>query len=157
MCIVIDVNAIPAVFDQMNKDHNEFMPVLKWLKSNRIKIVYGGTKYKKELSKMLKFLPLMADWERAGKIHKVDDERVDALESQIIQQTANNKKCNDQAIIAIVIISHCRLVCSKDKESYPFLKDKKLYPKYMNLPNIYTGLRDVALLIHRRCGPCSSC
>jgi len=44
---------------------------------------------------------------------------------------------NDEHIVAIVIVSRCKVVCSDDKESYPYIRRADLYPKGMKRPKIY--------------------
>ena len=160
MCIVIDTNTIPSVLNPKISDHHEFRPILNWLDTRKTKIVYGGTKYKEELEKMPKYFQMLSEMRRAGKVHEAYDDDVDRVQEEI-NQTTDHKNFNDQAIVAIVIVSRCRLICSKDKKSFPFLTLKTLYPRGFKRPKIYTGSRNVDLLYHHhivgRCGPCSIC
>ena len=160
MCIVIDVNAIPSVFNPSASNHCEFRPILDWVDNHKIKIVYGGTKYKEELANMPKYLSILSEMRRMGKIHEADDVSVDT-EQKRIEQMIRRKSFNDQVIVAIVIVSRCTLICSNDKKSFPFLTLKTLYPKGFKRPSIYTGRRNRGLLkrkhVSGRCGPCSSC
>jgi len=79
MCIVIDVNAIPSVFNPSAGDHCEFRPILDWLESRKTKVVYGGTKYKEELSKMPQYFSILVEMRRSGKVHEVCDVSVDRV------------------------------------------------------------------------------
>lgn len=157
MCIVIDVNRIPSVFNPNARDHHEFQPILKWLDRCKTKIVYGGTKYKDELSKMPNYFGVLSEMKKAGQVCEVDDDSVDAAQEEISRKT-HHSNFNDQAIVAIVLVSRCRLICSNDKSSFPFLRLRSLYPKHSKPPSIYTGRGNVALLnrhILGKCGPCT--
>ncbi len=159
MCIVIDSNRIPSVLNPYESDHHEFQPILGWIESCNAKIVYGGTKYKTELRKMPKYFAILLERKKAGQVYEADDERVDLMEKEIYRKTRGTT-FNDQAIVAIVIVSRCRLICSNDKSSFPFLRRPSLYPKNIKRPSIYTGRKNAALLNHRhilgKCGPCCS-
>lgn len=147
MGIVIDINTIPPVFDCGNKMHKEFKPVYKWILRGKGKMVYGGMTYKNEIAKMVKFRRLILQLENANKVDFVSDNAVDTRE-RMLKSKLVNKNFNDAHIIAIVIISHCRLVCSVDKKSYVFLKDKSLYPKGFERPRIYRGKSNANLLFN---------
>lgn len=122
-------------------------------------MVYGGRKYRNELSRLKKYYPALEEMRRSGLVHEVDDERVDEVEKQIIKKTLQTK-FNDHAIVAIVIVSRCKLICSNDKKSFPFIREKSLYPAGCKPPSIYAGLRNRGLLyqkhILKKCGPCCS-
>jgi len=160
MCIVIDTNRLSSVLNPKASDHGEFRPILDWIDRRKTKIVYGGTKYKEELSKAPKYFSTLVEMKKAGKVHEVDDGEVDRWENEIARKTQHTN-FNDQAIVAIVIVSRCRLVCSNDQASFSFIRLKTLYPNGVSRPSIYTGRRNVALLNHKhikgRCGPCSTC
>lgn len=157
MCIVIDSNRIPSVFNPNTNDHQEFQPILDWIESRNTMIVYGGTTYKDELSRLPKYLPIFIERKKAGQIHEVDEASVDQVEQEILRKTVGTS-FNDQAIVAIVIVSRCRLICSNDQNSFRFFKQKSLYPSNFQRPSIYTGRRNIPSLYHRhisgRCGPC---
>ena len=159
MCIVIDTNTIPSVLNPDVSDHYEFRPILDWLDTHKTKIVYGGKTYKEELAKMPRYYSILVEMRRGGRAKELDEDSVDRVQEEVSQKT-RHKKFNDQAIVAIVIVSRCRFVCSNDKRSFPFLRLTTLYPKGRR-PNIYTGRRNLRLLYHRhisgRCGPCSIC
>ena len=47
---------------------------------------------------------------------------------------------------SIVIASKCNLICTNDKESYPFLKNSSIYPKGISKPKIYRSIRNASLI-----------
>lgn len=159
MCIVIDANRIPSVLNPDASDHTEFKPILDWIDKRNARIVYGGTKYKAELRRMPKYFRVLLQRKKAGQVCEADDVSVDKVERQIKGKTRHTR-FNDQAIVAIVIVSNCRFVCSSDKASHPFFKDKSLYPPHCRRPIIYSTRRHKALLNKRhgvdKCGPCCS-
>ena len=109
MCIVCDVNTLPSIFSH---DENDYSPVRDWIIRGKGKVVYGGTSYLKELSKMTKYnriLKLLGD---QNKIVVVDQSAVDRKEIEVKSKV--NNKCNDPHLIAILVESGCKLVCSND-------------------------------------------
>ena len=140
MCIVIDICALASVFRAASDDQDQFRPVYDWIFSGKRKgkIVYGGTKYKKELRKMPNYEKILhlLDW--LGKTVTVEDAEVD-LEQEKVEDRLQDKNFNDPHIVAIVIVSKCCLVCTTDKKSHRFLKDKKCYPRGFKAPRIYPG------------------
>jgi len=138
MCIIIDTNALSAVFNPADRSHPEFEPVSNWILAGKGKIVYGGTKYTHELGKMGKYLPFFVELQKKNKLVRVDDVRVDGREKEI-KKMKQHSGFNDEHLIAIVIESGCRLVCTEDKASLPFIKDPVFYPKNCKRPKIYSG------------------
>lgn len=138
MCIIIDANSLSKVFCVQNKQHKPFKPVLDWIIQGRGKIVFGGTKYREELVNCYKFVRIMTEFDKAGKVVRICDEEVDKKEKQLITRFGSNQ-FNDFHIVAIVIVSGCRLVCSTDKDSHTFLKEKSFYPRGFKRPCIYLG------------------
>ena len=111
----------------------------------------------KELLRMKGYFGLLSEMKRGGKALEIDKTTVDRVQEDV-KRIVKHRNFNDQAIVAIVIVSGCRLICSKDTKSFPFLKSRAIYPKGVNRPSIYTGRRNIPLLINRHivnsCGPC---
>ena len=157
MCIVIDANRIPSVLNPSVSDHSEFKPILDWIEGGNARIVYGGTNYRNELRNMSKYFGILSERKKAGQVYEVDDESVDEVEGKIKEKTQHTH-FNDQAIVAIVIVSNCSIICSNDKTSHPFFKSRSLYPQHVKRPIIYSKGKHKDLLYHRdvrgKCGPC---
>lgn len=136
MCIVVDINVLAPVFNKSCERHKYFAPIKNWIEDGRGYFVYGGTKYKNELkrSPYYKLVRLLKD---AGKAISIDDNVVDDMEKTVIQKTKGTD-CDDQHIIAILGASKCPLLCSDDKRSWEFIKNKSLYPKKCPRVRIYT-------------------
>jgi len=146
MCVVIDVNTFPDVFATVAGVENDFSPVLGWIKKEESgRMVFGGTKYKKELSKMSKYFGVILELKKIRKVAQINDILVDKREAEL-KKLVNKDDFDDPHIIAILTVSGCRVFCSKDKRSDKFLKDKILYPKGHARPSIYRSKRNIRLL-----------
>jgi hypothetical protein len=141
MCIVIDTNCFSCVFNVSSKEHVKFRPVLLWVVDGKGKVVYGGTKYKKELENAAKYARLFVELDKAGKTVEVNKENVDAIEAKV-DKKISNPNFNDPHIIAITIESKCRLICTNEKRFGYFIRTPSLYPKHVSRPKIYRGLKN---------------
>jgi hypothetical protein len=157
MCIIIDINALAPVFKNANSQHNEFYPVYNWIYNGKGKIIFGGTKYISELSRT-KYLNLFVQFKNACKAISVNSLTVDN-ETDRVSELITDKKFNDQHLVGLLIVSRCLLICTLDKGFYPFLKDKRIFPPLYKKPKIYSGRRNIKLLIDDNiaeiCKPCS--
>lgn len=160
MAIVVDVNVFPSVFDSQNEDHAEFLPVKDWIERREGFLVYGGTTFKEELLQSYHRVKLVRLLRDAGRAVEISQATVDALEVEIKEKTAGTD-CDDPHVIALLAASRCPLLCSRDKRSFDYVKDKRLYPKACPKVRIYTGIRNIKLLkpckreqiINVACGP----
>ena len=112
MCIVIDTCTFASVFDPNSRKHNDFRPVRRWIVSGNGKVVYGGTKYKQELRKTSKYLRIIAELSKASRVVAIPDESVDAKQREI-EKAFNHRDFDDPHIVAIVIVSGCRLILQR--------------------------------------------
>lgn len=145
MCIVIDTNTLSMVFSTENARHAEFECVKEWITNGDGLLVYGGKKYKEELSLAPRYMKLIRTLKDSGKAKAILDEVVNKLEAKV-QDMTEGTDCDDQHIIAILGASRCPLLCSPDTRSFPFVKDKSLYPKGVPSVKIYTSPRNKKLL-----------
>jgi hypothetical protein len=146
MCLIIDPNTIPSVFDPSTKQHDQFVPVLHWIADGRGCMVYGGTKYRVEFKEnMGRYFRLIGEFRRQGKVKEVlPPERVDRYAAQL-KVKVPAKKFDDEHIVAIVALSGCRVVCTGDKASHPYLQRQDLYPKGIKPPKIYSAAIHIKL------------
>jgi predicted nucleic acid-binding protein len=152
MCVIIDMNTLPCIFNPENKDHNEFKSMLDWIDKGKGRIVYGGSGYLSELEKMTRYRRILNDYGRKRKTIKLDDDKVDQEQQKVknkLEKIDQISDFNDTHIVAIAIVSGCRLVCSKNSEHYPFIKDKRLYPSKFRKVSIYRGYADKEMLLSR--------
>lgn len=150
MEILIDINTLSPVFNPGDSKHNDFQPVFDWIDCGRCKMVYGGTKYKRELEKMPNYLRLINIYKDKGIAIPINDNAVDLKEIEILGIVPLGT-FNDHHLVAIVIVSRCLLVCTMDNAAIPFMKDRRLYPRGCPRPKFYTN-RNILLLerIERR-------
>ncbi len=145
MCLVIDTCTLASVFNPQDKNHGNFYPVRKWIVERDGKMVFGGSKYKRELKKMPKYLPIIAELQRAGKCVLLDDFLVDDKENDIKRKYIY-RDFDDVHIVAIVIVSRVRIICTNEKRAIPWYKKKELYPKGIKKPKLYTSKNNRNLL-----------
>lgn len=145
MCIVIDTNAFAHVFNQASRKHGSFKPVRDWIVNGKGKAVYGGTKYKKELARAKLYRSLFIELLRAAKAVEIDGKKIDRVGNEV-KKRAKQKNLDDAHIVAIFIVSHCKLFCSADRSADKFVKDSSLYPKKHKRPKIYRELKHRHLL-----------
>ncbi len=149
MCLVIDPGCIPKVFDPMNREHTRFIPVWKWINNGKGRMIYGGTKYLKELSHLSKYLPLIVELSRRGRLTIVSHRKVDQIGAEI-EQKVNNPDLDDEHLIAIVIVSRCMVICTDDLRAIPYIKRKDLYSDYhVKRPKIYCKPQHSTLCCNR--------
>ena len=155
MCIVIDINTLHLVFKQNTARHTDFKPILNWIVSGKGKVVYGGSKYNTELKRAGSYLFLFTELDRAGKSIRLIDNDVDEVQHSLDQEIPNS---NDSHLMAIIIVSKCKLLCTCDRRSMPNIKNRNYYPSGVNPPKIYCQLRNRRLLndsnIAEICKPC---
>lgn len=137
MCVIVDTNCIPIVFNTKAADHARFAKVYTWITKKQGRIVYGGTKYANELRPMRTYLILFLEYEKAGKVVRLNDSEVDAF-AAAAKSAIKSKKFNDEHLVGIVATSGCRVICTDDDKAVPFLTDKTLYKKPRKPPKIYS-------------------
>lgn len=153
MCIVIDTNVLASVFSKKSANHSEFEPIYNWIYEGRGSIVYGGTKY---LAELQKYRRLFTELRIIGKAKFVSSELVDEMESEITSDI-QGEDFDDQHIVALLVISKCRLICSLDERAYPYFKHRKYFTKRTQ-PKIYRRKSNANLLCDANiadfCKPC---
>lgn len=145
MCIVIDTNALASVFNKSCDSFHEFFPVWNWIINGNGFVVFGGSHYRKELSKAYRYLRLLRELKNIRKAIEVKQDLVDEKETELLG-ISSLKTFNDQHIIAIFCISKCRLFCSDDKRADKYIKNKSYYPKGHKRPKIYRSLKNKSLI-----------
>lgn len=136
MCIVIDINVFPIVFDSRHKEHSKFIDVYRWITTGRGFIVFGGTHYLNELKGVCSYLRFITELERSGRTRRLIDNLVDK-EERLVEKLVSSSSCDDCHLIAIIRVSGCRLICSNDRRADKYLKNGKYYLKGQKVPHIY--------------------
>lgn len=146
MCLIVDTCCFSNVFDPTNANHADFKPVLVWVTKGGGRVIYGGTKYKSELKKSGRYLSLLVELSRRGRVVILDDKLVDAVE-KVVRGKENNPDFDDPHLLALVIVSHCKVICTNDKRAHKFIKKSSLYPPGMSRPSIYSSKKNSDLLV----------
>ena len=91
---------------------------------------------------------------------EVKDSEVDSWVITLSKKI-NHRDFDDPHIIAIVIVSRCMIICTKEVRALRFFKDKSLYPRGISRPKLYTSKRNKNLLsdkyIASICLPATKC
>ncbi|MDR0331528.1 MAG: hypothetical protein LBH93_07470 [Chitinispirillales bacterium] len=143
--IVLDANVISSLFNSQNSEHQDFKPVLDWVnKCNGASFVFGGTKYKKELSKMTNYLKIMRKLKDAGKLIEIDTNLIDR-DAVRLKNICADTAFNDEHIVAILNISGCKLVGTRETRAIPYIKRQDFYSDGKT-PKIYSSSKNKKLL-----------
>jgi len=143
MCLVIDANCFGLVFA---KEKNGFAPVKAWIYEGDGRMIYGGTKYNRELvdGGMLSLVKELATLRKT--VH-ISNASVDAIAAEL-KTKFPEAKFNDEHIAALVIASRCRVVCSNDQKAIAYLKSVDVFANYPGVkrPKIFRGHSDHATM-----------
>jgi hypothetical protein len=159
MCLVIDVNAMGAVFDRENADHSNFKTIEEWVISGKAKLIFGGTKYREEIAKLSnrKYVGLFNQLRQMRKIVYADDGLVDTRTLEVgAMESATD--FNDQHVVGLISTSAAKVLCTNDNPLIKYAKMSKFYPKHQKPPFIFTRTTRRGLvkdtLISPTCRPC---
>ncbi|RZS90621.1 hypothetical protein [Aquimarina brevivitae] len=145
MAIIIDANCVANVFSKKSAKHRDFKPVLNWILLGKGLMIYGGSQYKKELTKTSKYLPIIRLLKDVGKA--IEGDTIDIDEYQVVvEDLKDDIDFDDTHLPAIVVVTKCRIICSEDCRSIPFVQDSKYYPKGFKTPVYYTSIKNKKLL-----------
>lgn len=155
MCLIVDANILASFFDPDSTGHSEYRPARDWVIEGKGKLVVGGSKYGSEIP--FKYLKLFGALEKVNKVVVLEKDDVDEVEARV-RALEPSKDFDDPHLIAIVIVSGCRIICTNDKRAIPFLKRTELYLGLTQRPQLYTSKRNDRLLVDQRivgrCRPC---
>lgn len=121
MCIVIDSDTFSAISNEGHAQHSEFKPLLEWIQHGNGKVVYGGTEYSDKLKRHQKFMFWLGQMEKIHKTVVISRGLVDKT-SEYLSETVHGSNYNDHYIVAILIVSGCRLVSSFDSRLSKLIK-----------------------------------
>lgn len=137
MCAVIDACCLAKVFDPQNREHDRYEPLWQWISSGRGRMIYGGTKYLLQLSRVRRVVRIVNELQRKGRVKIVSQSEVDAV-AEKTRQKVDDHSFDDEHLVGIVIVSRCHVICTDDESAMPFLKRTDLYSDYgMKHPSIY--------------------
>ncbi len=135
MCIIVDINTLPAVFVATNSEHAQFKAVFDAIDNGIAPMTIGGTKYKNELAQMKSFTRYFAELGRAKKLVRANDQDVDALEAKI-EADYSDPAFNDKHIVALTYSTRGKLVCTKDKVLQHYITTRGTYSRVRDVPKL---------------------
>jgi hypothetical protein len=143
MCLVIDANCFRLVF---SKTKNGFTPIKAWIYDGSGRMIYGGTKYNRELVAG-GMLGLVKELSTLRKTAHISNATVDAIADEL-KIKFPEAKFNDEHIAALVIASRCRVVCSNDQTAITYLKRADVFAGYAGVtrPKIFKGHKNHATM-----------
>jgi len=143
MCLVIDADCLASVFKVKDKRHPLFKPVLDWISNGKGRMIYGGTKYNTELTKVTEVLPIVGELSRRRKTVRLSNALVDPIASALKARVLD-PKFNDEHLAALVIASRCCVVCTDDNVAISYLRRPALFADYAGVirPSIYRGRKN---------------
>jgi hypothetical protein len=149
MCLVIDTCCLAMVFQGDNRRHREFVPVLRWI-HGRGCMIYGGTKYNRELRAITDILGLVIELSKQRRTVQIPTATVDTI-AAALKARFPERAFNDEHIVALVIASRCRVVCTDDTGAISYLRRTDVFQPYPNVkrPSIYRGARNGRLCCDR--------
>ena len=107
MCLIIDANIFGEFFTQA-----DFAPAYDWIRNGPGKVITGGTSYDNELKRSERTLALIVNLAKISRTIHLPDLEVDQAEEFIVNNIGLHS--NDPHIIAMVVVSKCCIVCTKD-------------------------------------------
>lgn len=157
MCLVLDACVFGDLLNRDSKSHENFKPVFDWITKGSGKLVYGGRKYKSEMRKSPKIITFFSEIQRAGKVVQLSDSNVNKLQ-RLVSEMEPDKKFDDPHLIAIVLESKCKIICTNETRAIPYLKDAKFYKGHTKKPKIYKTKRNSKILNNQNIANiCKSC
>lgn len=136
MRLIIDTNIIHKVFDTTHSSFDNYKIVHKCLFKCKGKMVLGGSTFEKEISLKGKYQKLLIELKRNGRLIILVKEEVDSLVN-VLKKMEKDNDFDDPHIIACIILFKVNVVCTDDARADKFIAQKKLYPKYFQIPKIY--------------------
>jgi len=139
MCLIIDANVLAEFFG-----NEEFKPALKWVRDGSGKIIIGGSKYDEEIKRVAKAVKVLVELRKAGRVVRVPDETVDSKQVEI--EKSFHIHSDDPHIIALVIESCCRVVCTRDGPLQQDFRDRFREKFNVRRPSVYKRKQHAGLL-----------
>jgi hypothetical protein len=99
-----------------------------WIYEGNGRMIYGGTKYNQELVAW-KMLGLVKELDTRRETVHIANAAVDAIATSL-KNKITETKFNDEHIVALVIASRCRVVCTNDKSAISYLKRPDVFADY---------------------------
>jgi len=138
VCLVIDTCCFAEVFNERSRHHAKFKPIFKWVRFGNGKVIYGGSKYSRELADA-GCLGAVVELKKQQRAIPISNGKVDEIEASL-KKKFPEPKFDDEHLVAMVIVSKCRIVCTIDKVAMSYLRRPDIYRPYkVERPRIYRG------------------
>jgi hypothetical protein len=146
MCLIVDTNRFGDVLGTPPKA--AYVKLIEWLISPKGigVIVFGGSKFRREIALSEKARRWYVQLERAGRAKSIDDATVDAEEKALKDRGVCAS--DDEHIIALARKSGARVVCTEDQLLWRDIKNTKLLTKPRG--RVYRRAKHAGLLRHDR-------
>jgi len=125
MSLIVDANCAASTL--CTSPCAAFAPVMTAIRNGDAKLVFGGTKLKREYSRLSSVWRFIVALDRAGKAKAISDGAVDALQASLEQ--SGLLRSDDSHIIALAKVSGARLLCSLDRDLHCDFVSKQLIDK----------------------------
>jgi hypothetical protein len=119
MCIIVDA----SVMGDLAAPTDDGKPVLNWLLRGKGGLIVGGH-LTTELARSSRLRATFVVLNQAGRLHRLDDSKVREVTEQI--KTRDVCCSDDWHLIAVTIISGCRLIFTRDIDLGKDLKNKDI-------------------------------
>lgn len=143
MCLIVDANVASDFFCNNGAHYRE---LLEAVARGRCCVYYGG-ELRREYGKMRTVREKIIGLDRAGRAKLLPDSEVDSLADTI----ANVCTSDDPHVVALAMITSCRLLCTNDKLLQQDFTNAQLLAKPRG--NIYKNSSHHAL-IKKHCRRC---
>jgi hypothetical protein len=119
MCIIVDASATRDLAEPTD----DGKPVLNWLLKGKGGLIIGGY-LSTELERSSRLRATFVVLNQAGRLRRLADDKV----RQVAEQIKLRDICcsNDCHVVAVAIISGCRLIFSRDKDLGKDLKNREI-------------------------------
>ncbi len=147
MCLILDANRFgEALSTPPNPDYR---PIIDWLSvSNAGMVVFGGTKFLREIDRSTRARRWFIELQRAGRAKSIDRAAVDAEEKAL--RARGLCFSDDEHLVALARKSGARVFCTEDAALFKDVRNPALLSKPRG--RVYRTKRHVALLCHNaRC------
>ncbi len=148
MCVVIDLNRISTVFNPQNSESGNFKKLKNWIVQGPGFIIFGGTRYLDELEAgPINLINNLKDYRRESVV-RLKRNLVDKEQTRISNEYTecfnleNPKKDGDPHIVAICLVSKCRILCTEDRKCMNAIES--IYTK--NRPKFYSSDQNADLI-----------
>ncbi len=139
MSIIIDTCTFSAIVNKDNVQHDDFIPVIKWVIEGKAKIIIGGNIFDREILRVTTFNNFLKLLSSFGKVYREDEKKIED-EITYIEALGLPSDFDDPHIMALFRVTKCKVFCTSDKRTFKYFNDNRIIEKRFK-PKIYTNYR----------------